>query len=182
MSGNSTWLRIAGGTGWALLVLAAFRSEPFVQPLIGDQYTVSHHWCGAWGCSASVPRLLAWQMPMILTIVPAAWLAAHYIPWVARHAGHIAVVVLTGVLVWIAICTVQSWSANQLQTVTDILRRIMFVSVAGTSIVIPVALAGLVFLASSQLRRSRSNTDTGPGTQQSEDFGDVVVTHVDASS
>ncbi len=182
MSGITSWLRIAGCTGWALVVLAAFRSEPFFYRLIGDQYEVSHHWCGLWGCSASIPRLLAWQLPVILTLVPAAWVAVNYVPWITRNAGRIGAVVLTAAVVWIAVHTVESWSENELRNIADVVRRIVFTCVAGTSVVIPVSLAGFVFVWKRQRLRSGADADAGSGPQQAEDLGDVVVTHVDAST
>lgn|GEM_PF-2903351 len=182
MSGSSVWIRIAGCIVWALVVLVALRSEPYVYGLIGDRYEVTGLWCGAWGCSASLPRLLAWQMPIILAMVPAGWIAARSVPWVGRYSGRIAGILFVGVLGWIAYHVGQAWSENQVRSVADVARCIVFNCVAGTSVVIPVSLAGFVLFGTGLLQRLRANADARSGTKQPEDFSDVVVTHMDASS
>lgn len=182
MTRATFWIRTAACTGWALLVLGALRSEPLWYDLVGDQYNLTNRWCGPWGCSASLPKLLAWQIPMALVTVPTAWLLVRSVPVAQRWAGMLSLVLTLGTIGWLLGWTVYTWSYDQISSVSDAARYAVFACIAGTSIAIPVLLASMTCLIARWLTRSGTDTNAGTMTEVSEDFGDVVVPHVDAAT
>ncbi len=206
----SFWYRTIKLIGWALVILGALRSEPLLRWLIGDQYAVTHHWCGAWGCSASFPKLLAWQIPVTLVFVPLAWMMVRSVPFVHRHSGLMGLLIGGAAITWVIAVTMQSFAAGQIHGVTDIGRRMVFASIAGTSVVIPTLLAAGSILLDRRINAGlachwptkdwdseapaetlahfipegplRANADGGACTKQPEDFRDIVVSHVDTTS
>jgi hypothetical protein len=183
MSRAPFWYRTAGFTAWTLLVLAALKSEPLTQRLIGHQHSITGYWRGAWGCIASLPRLLAWQVPAALVLVPTAWIATRHVPPFRRHAGLLALVTGGGTILWLIAQAADSWNRGQILSAADLGRFLVFSSIAGTTVATPALLAFLTILfARGQVPELRSNSDGGAATKQREDFGNVVVTHVDAAT
>ena len=183
MSRAPFWYRTAGFTAWALVVLAALKSEPLIDQLIGRQHAITGYWCGAWGCIASLPTLLAWQVPVALVMVPTAWMVARHVPVVSRYAGLLALVSGGGTVTWLIAQAVHSWNLGQISSVGDLCRFLVFSSIAGTTVATPALLASLtIFFVGAQVPKLRSNADGGPATEQREDFGNVVVQHVDATT
>ena len=204
MTRSVFWIRTAAGSLWALLVLGALRSEPVTHAIIGEQLAVTHQWCGAWGCSASIPKLLAWQLPVIMTMVPIGWIAPQVSPWIGRNGLRLAAAIALAVAAWMGWLVADSATLGQLRSGSDVLRRIVFISVAGTSVVIPSLLTAAM-LAWTVRRRmlntsdtvasvepgpalidvlppSRTNNDSRTGPQQSKDLSDVVIPHVDTTT
>ena len=183
MSRTRFWYGTAGFTGWAIVLLGALRSEPLWDRLLGDQYSVTHHWCGAWGCSAALPKLLAWQVPMVLLMVPATWLLVCGVPLLQRWSRLLALVTVLGTLGWLTVETVQAWNRNQIHSIGDVGRHLIFVGISGTSVVIPLLLAAATCLsARRRVPSSGSNPDTRSMAEQSEDLSDVVILHVDTAT
>ena len=76
-----------------------------------------------------------------------------------------------------------SWNRGQILSAADLGRFLVFSSIAGTTVATPALLAFLTILfARGQVPELRSNSDGGAATKQREDFGNVVVTHVDAAT
>lgn len=183
MSRAAFWYRIAGFAGWTLLIWGALKSEPLWQRLLGDQYSVTQKWCGAWGCSATMPKLLAWQLPAVLLLVPVAWLLARTVPAVHRHGRLLGAIVFALTLAWMIAQTVQASSLGQIHSVEDVGRHLVFTSVAGASVVIPLMLVAITLaVARSRDLELRANADGGTTAQKSKDFGDVVIPHVDTAT
>lgn len=159
------------------------RSEPFLYRLLGNQYDVTKHWCGEWGCSASLPRLLAWQLPMILTLVPLSWIGSTCLAFIRRNSAVVAASLAGATLLWVAIQTGRSWTLGQLHSATDVLRRITFLSVAGDTVVIPMLMASATICCVGRPSRdSGTNPDGRTGSEQTEDLCDVSVPHVNTAS
>jgi len=114
--------------------------------MTGDLDSVSHTWCGASGCSAAIPALLAWRIPVEFVLIPATWLAVRSIAVVRGRAGLVAILIAGRALAYVAVETLQSWNSGQLATVSDAKRRILFAFVAGNSIVIPMLLSAAAVL------------------------------------
>ncbi|MCH2210780.1 MAG: hypothetical protein MK110_05725 [Fuerstiella sp.] len=175
------WLRVAAGTVWGLIVLAALKSAPAVHALIGDQYAVTQHWCGPWGCSASLPKLLAWQVPVALVFVPAAWVLARRIGPVSRCPNRWAVAVAVIPVCWLAFLMVRAAVNQQFTRWMDPGLFLVFSSVSGSSVVLPLFMsASAVFLAgrSSSLP---TNADAGRFIEPAKRLNNINVHHVDAA-
>lgn len=183
MSRATFWYGTVGFTGWGLLIWGALRSEPLWQQLLGDQHSVTGQWCGAWGCSATLPKLLAWQLPAVLLLVPVARLLARRVPVVHRHARLLAALLFGATLAWMITQTVQASALGQIQSVRDVGRYLAFTSIAGASVVIPLMLAALTLLVTRPRKLDlRANADGGTAAQKRKDFSDVVVPHVDTAT
>ncbi len=161
MSRTGFWFRTAAGTVWALLILGALRSEPLWYRIMGEQYAITHHWCGAWGCTASLPKLLAWQIPMALVAVPGVWLLIRSVPAVERHRLALGLLLILGTAGWVAAATIRSLTAGQIHSIADAGRRVVFESVAGSSVVIPLLLASVPCLMIWRSKPSHRDSQVG---------------------
>ena len=158
-------------------------TQAFIYRLLGNQYDVTKLWCGEWGCSASIPRLLAWQLPVMLTLVPLSWIGSTFIPFIRRKSAVVAASLAGTTLLWVAIQTGRSWTLGQLHSATDVLQRITFLSVAGDTVVIPMLMASTtIWCVGRQSRDSETNPDGRTGSEQTEDLSDVGVPHVNTAS
>lgn len=177
MSRMHFWKRVLLLTGWALLVFAGLKSEPLFAAVIGQEHSV----CGVWGCSAPLPALLAWHGSAAILLIPAGWLLASRPNGLfQKYAGTAALAVAAGAIGWLTYDTILWWLST-----TDLARpfighRILFATIAFEVPVIPLLLtASTVWLIGF---RSRANADGRFLTQQVEDFGNVGIPHVNASS
>ena len=182
MTRTTFWRQVAAGVLWATAVLAALRSEPMIRRRAGDRHSISHWGCGPWGCSATIPRLLAWQIPMVITALPASWLLIVHVPFIRRHSRIIGIVLVAGTVGWLAVGLLQSWQIGHIGSVDMAARRIVFLTVSGTSAVIPVILSAGVFLARPRRRTSGTNANCRADSEELEDFRDVGIPHVDTSA
>lgn len=183
MTRTTFWLRTGCCIIWALIVLGALRSEPLWAEVVGDQYDLTGRWCGPWGCTASLPKLLAWQIPMTLIYVPAAWLLVRNVRLIQRWSGWLALATAVGTAAWLAGWAIYTASIGRFFLAGDVFRYLVFASIAGTSVVIPLLLASATcLLAGRGLPQLRSDADGGAVAEVPEDFSNVVVPHVDTAT
>lgn len=141
---------------------------------MGEQHQLTRMWHGGWVCIASVPKLLAWQVPVTLVFVREAWM-------ITRFAGRLVLLMAGGTVVWLTVQTDQWWWLERFHSDSGVGRCFVFHTIA--TVVHPVLLPALTMCL---VRRSvpllRSYTDDGVASQHSEDFRNVSVTHVDTAA
>jgi len=143
-----------------------------------------------------------------MTMMPIGWIAPQLSPWIRQNGRRLGAIIALPVFAWIGWLVADSATQGQLQSGSDVLRRIVFTGVAGTSVVIPSLLTAatlawavrrkvlpttndelnIIALVESApgmidvLPSSRTNDDSRSGSQQPKDLRNIVVPHVDTTT